>query len=106
MIDDQLIDARRATSTAEAAVRKAALRVIGEEALENLIKSAVSARASYVDAVGGLSWLIRNHAVPNGDLRPSQLVREASDSPPAYWPEAASADGGMAARLAALEGTP
>ena len=76
-------------------------RVLAEEKLEALIEPAITARASYLEAIGGLGWLIRNHAVPNGDVRPHQLVRDA-DTPPSRWPEAAHADGGMAERLAAL----
>jgi hypothetical protein len=101
LLDDELLTARRAVSYAESAVRSAALSVLAEEELEPLLETAVAARASYIDAVGGLSWLIRNHGVPNGDARPHQIVREA-DSAPSRWPEASCADGGMAERLAAL----
>jgi hypothetical protein len=101
LIDGQIADARRATSYAETAVRTAALAVLAAEELEGLITAAVAARATYLESVGGLSWLIRNGAVPSGDVRPNQLVLEA-DSAPARWPEAAHADGCMAERLAAL----
>ena len=65
-------------------MKKAALRVLAAETLEDF-----------------LGWLIRNSAVPSGDVRPNQLVRDA-DTPPSRWPEAAHSDGGMAERLAAL----
>jgi hypothetical protein len=101
LLDDQLHYAQRNVADADAAVRSAALRVLGKEELENLLETAVSARAHYIESISGLSWLIRNGAVPVGDARPHQLVLGA-DSAPARWPEAAHADGGMAERLAAL----
>jgi hypothetical protein len=102
LLDDELLTARRAAGLAEAAVRSAALRVLAAETLEDLIESAINARAAYLESVAGLGWLIRNHGVPSGDARAHQLVLEA-DSAPARWrPEATYADGGMAKRLAAL----
>jgi hypothetical protein len=101
LLDDQLIDARRSLTSAEAAVRRAALAVLAEEELEPLIEQAIEARANYLEAVGALAWLVRNAATPNGDARAHQLVIGA-DVAPAQWPEAAHADGGMATRLAAL----
>jgi hypothetical protein len=65
---------------AEAAVRTAALRMLAAEGLEILLESAVTARASYLEAVGGLGWLLRNHAMPAGDVRAQQLVAGA-DTP-------------------------
>ncbi len=103
LIDDQLHYAKPSLVNAEAAVRRAALVVISSEELENLIELATDARAGYLHALGGLSWLIRNHAVPDGDVRPNQLVREA-DSAPSQGREAQNADGAMAARLNALLG--
>jgi hypothetical protein len=101
LLEDKLHYAKRSLANAETAVRSAAVRVLGSETLEALLETAVSARADYVDAIGGLSWLIRNGATPSDDARPHQLVRGA-DTPPCAWPEAAHADGGMAKRLAAL----
>jgi hypothetical protein len=101
LLDDQVLDARRAVGIAEATVRAAALRVLAAEELEPLIERAVNARASYLEAVGGLGWLIRNHAMPSGDTRAQQLVLGA-DTPPTRWPEATPTGGGMAKRLAAL----
>ena len=69
LLDDQLLDARRATSYAETAVRTAALRVLANENLEPLIEQAIEARANYLESVGGLRWLLRNGALPNGDAR-------------------------------------
>ena len=101
LLDDQLIDARRAVTNTETAVRSAALAVLAHENLEPLLEQAIEARASYLESIGGLSWLIRTGGVPSGDARAHQLVREA-DSPPAAWPEAAHTDGGMTAKLAEL----
>jgi len=81
LIDVQLTDARQVMANAEAAVRQAALRVLASEELENLIEAATAARADYVEAIGGLSFLIRNGAVPSGDARPNQLVRDADTAP-------------------------
>jgi hypothetical protein len=78
-----------------------ALRVLAAEALEPLIERAVTARADYLQAVAGLAWLLRNGAMPDGDVRARQLVAGA-DTPPSRWPEASRTDGGMAERLAAL----
>jgi hypothetical protein len=100
LLDGQIAE-RRAVSFAEDAVRAAALRVLAAEELEGLITTAVNARASYIDAVGSLAWLLRNHAEPSADDRARQLVSGA-DTPPSKWPEAAHADGRMAKRLAAL----
>jgi hypothetical protein len=66
----------------------------------------VVARADYLEAIGSLGWLIRHHCVPHGDIRPNQLVAEAGETPPAFWPGAANDGERLAARLAALEGTP
>jgi hypothetical protein len=101
LLDDRLLDARRAVSFAEDRARKAALHVLAAESLESLLESAITARAAYLEGVAALGWLIRNHALPSGDARPHQLVRDA-DTPPSRWPEAAHSDGGMAERLAAL----
>ena len=101
MLDDQLFDARRATSYAEDRVHSAALAVLADETLEDLIELAITTRAAYLELISALGWLIRNGAVPGGDIRPNQLVRDA-DTAPSQWREAAAADGGMAKRLAAL----
>jgi hypothetical protein len=103
LLDDQFIDARRAVANAETAVLAAALRVLGAEELETLIESAINARAGYLEAVAGLSWLVRNSAIPSGDARAHQLVIGA-DTAPSQWPEASRTEGGMAERLAALMG--
>ena len=103
LIEDKAHYARLNVTSAEAAVRGAALRVLAAEELEALITTAALARADYVEAIAGLSFLIRNGAIPNGDIRPNQLVRGA-DSPPSTWREAQNADGGMTARLNALLG--
>jgi hypothetical protein len=106
LLSDKLHYGRQNLITAEANVRSAALRVIGVEELEPLLSTAVAARADYIEAIGCLSWLIRNHCVPSGDIRANQLTAEAGETPPAYWREAASAGERLAARLAELEATP
>jgi hypothetical protein len=105
LIDDKLHYAKSSFANAHAAVSSAALRVIAAEEFEDTLAAAVAARADYLEAIGSLRWLIRNGAIPNGDIRPNQLVAGA-DTAPAAWPEAAHADGGMAKRLAALVGAP
>jgi hypothetical protein len=93
-------------ANAHAAVREAALRVLAAEEFEDTLTAAVEARASYLEAIGSLGWLIRNRCVPNRDVRPNQLVAEASETPPCRWPEAADAGNRLAQRLAQLEGSP
>ena len=99
LIDDKLHYAKNDLANAERAVHAAALRVIASEQLETLIMATVEARASYLESLAGLAWLIRSGAIPNGDVRPHQLVSDADTAP-------AHTDGGMAERLAALEGSP
>jgi hypothetical protein len=106
LIEDKLHYAKSSLANAHAAVSSAALRVIAAEEFEDTLTTAVVARADYLEAIGSLGWLIRNHCVPNGDVRPNQLVAEASETPPSRWPEAADAGARLAQRLAALEGTP
>jgi hypothetical protein len=102
-IDGQLAAARRAASFAEDRVRRAALVVLASEELESLLELATGARASYIESISALSFLIRNGAVPSSDFRPHQLTREA-DSAPSQWREAQHADGGLGERLNALLG--
>jgi hypothetical protein len=66
-----------------------------------LITTAIEARASYLESIAALSWLIRNGGTPNGDGRAHQLVIGA-DTPPSQWREAQRTDGGMGERLTAL----
>ena len=73
LLADQAHYARHNVSNATAAVRTAALRVIASETLENLIESATTARASYLEAVGSLGWLIRHHAVPERRRAPAPV---------------------------------
>jgi hypothetical protein len=101
LLADQLHYAKPNLVNAEGAVRSAALRVIAAEQLEDLIEVATESRATYIETIAALGWLIRNHAVPNGDVRPNQLVREG-DTPPSQWREAQNADGGLGAQLNAL----
>jgi hypothetical protein len=99
LLDDQADQARRAVSFAENRVRSAALRVLAAEELEGLITAAINARANYAESIAALAFLIRARVIPNGDVRPHQLVSDADTAP-------AHTDGGMAERLAALEGSP
>ncbi len=86
-------------------MRTAALRALAAEELEPLIERAVEARAAYLEAVGGLGWLLRNGALPAGDVRAQQLVLGA-DTAPSRWPEAVTADARMPERLAELGAGP
>ena len=75
-------------------MRAAALRVIAEEELDKSeSRRPCAARADYVEAIGGLAWLLRHHALPSHDIRARQLVAGA-DTAPSTWPEAVSAAGG------------
>jgi ribosomal protein L37AE/L43A len=105
LIDDRLHYAQSNLTNATAALRTAALRVLAKGELEPLLQQAIEARSAYLEAVGSLGWLILQRAVPANDIRASQLVREASDTPPALFPEATAAAEApaLAARLAELE---
>jgi hypothetical protein len=70
--------------------RKAARTVIAAERLEDLLDEATEARANYLESVGQIGWLLRNHAVPDGDARPRQVLGDAN-TPPSAWREAANA---------------
>ena len=69
------------------------MRVIAAERLEGLLTAATEARASYLESVGALGWLLREHAIPLNDRRAHQILGEAN-TPPSAWPEAKEA--GMA----------
>ena len=90
LLDAELTAARAAVGHANDRARRAAVRVIAAERLEGLLTAATEARANYLESVGQLGWLIREHAVPNGDARPYQLVGDAN-TPPSAWREAATA---------------
>jgi hypothetical protein len=63
ILESRLTDAKTAVGYAADAARKAARTVISSERIEDLINDALEARAAYVDAVGALGWLVRNHAI-------------------------------------------
>ena len=82
------------------------LAVIVVEQLEDLLGDAAEARATYLEALGQLGWLLRHHVVPSADARPRQLVAGA-DTAPAMWPEAKAAGvAAMEEALAALQADP
>ena len=86
--------------------KKAVRSVISAERLEDLLTSATEARAEYIDALGSIAWLAQQHAIPDGDARPRQLLSNAN-TPPSAWPEAATAGTAqMEAALAALLNDP
>ena len=95
-------DARAALGFANDKARKAAHAVLAAERLEALLIEAAEARANYLESVGQLGWLLRNHAIPTGDRRAHQILGEANQ-PPSTWPEARTAGTeAMEAALAAL----
>jgi hypothetical protein len=102
LLEDQHHYAEKAVTSAAAVVHSAALHVLVEDELETVLSAAVAARAAYLTGIQVLAWFLTQHAVPNGDVRPSQLVNEA-DTPPALWPKAPHAEERLAARLAELE---
>ena len=87
LVEERLQAAKSQVDFAFDKCRKAARSVIAAERLEDLITDAVEARAQYVDALGSLTWLLQQHAVPNGDSRVRQLVSDGN-TPPSAWPEA------------------
>jgi hypothetical protein len=102
ILESRLTDAKLAVGYAADAARKAARTVIASERLEDLINDAIEARSNYLESVGQIGWLFRNHAVPDGDARPRQILSGAN-TPPSAWREAASAgDPAMEAMHAAL----
>jgi hypothetical protein len=90
LLEEKLKTAQLAVGYAADKCKKAARAVIAAERMEDLISDAVEARAAYVDAIGGLAWLLRQHAVPDGDSRVRQLVA-GGNTPPSAWPESATA---------------
>src|SRR3954469_7403104 len=96
---------QQAPSLARAAKAASAVRKLVASEWEQLIATALEARATYLSSIAALAWAIRNGATPHSDTRAAQLVAEAA-TPPDRWHEAASlsASGGLLApRLAALE---
>jgi hypothetical protein len=100
LVEERLSSAKSQVDFAFDKCRKATRSVIASERLEDLISDAVEARAAYVDALGSLAWLLRQHAVPDGDSRVRQLVADGN-TPPSAWPESATA--GLQVMQAAFE---
>jgi hypothetical protein len=80
--------------------------VIAAERLEGLLTAATEGRANYLESVGALGWLLREHAIPLNDRRAHQILGEAN-TPPSAWPEAKEAGTAqMEAMRAALMADP
>ena len=106
LLDAELTAARGALATAQAATHRAATRVIAAERLEDLLTAATEGRANYLESVGALGWLLREHAIPLNDRRAHQILGEAN-TPPSAWPEAKEAGTAqMEAMRAALMADP
>jgi hypothetical protein len=103
ILEGKLADARSAVSFVSDKVKKAGHAVLVAEKLEPLLNAAIEARAQYVDAVGALGWLVRNHAINGDDRRAHQILGDAN-VPPSTWHEAQQSAGTaqMEAAFAAL----
>ena len=105
-LDGKLKDAKVAAMHANTAQARQHVVVLAAEKLEELIADVIEDKAGYLESVGQLGWLLRNHAITGDQHAARQLVADAN-TPPSAWPEANTAGTApMEAALAALLADP